>query len=274
MSSSDETPTVEEFTSKAELPELVEKGEVQVVSRELFDLQLTFAKKAQKLAESAESPLSLHYILSEGTNIRRKLGLYGEEHQEEWDYLINSIEKLPQDKQLTTIYEKYMTALQSTETSVQDKHQYFGCFWYHITADNQVFLHFANRDSSGESPIGDSRFEQRRLELKEMFQHIKVAHPNATEVTSKSWTYNLPKFNRLFPEEYTKNAQQVKTGLSRFDYWGQFLQRNGEVKTDSKNEFLKQLNNAQSADDLMECFPLHPKVPVCDIKYFYQSLGI
>lgn len=274
MSSSDETPPIEEVTNKAELPEPVEEGEIQVISKELFDLQLTFAKKALELAESAEIPISLNYALSEGTNIRRKLDLYGEEHQEEWESLINSIEEMSQEEQLATIYEKYKLTLQSTEASKQDEHDYYGCFWYHITSENEVFLHFANREPSGESPISDSKFEQRRIELKEMFKHIKKAHPNATEVTSKSWTYNLPKFNRLFPEEYTKNAQQVKTGLSRFDYWGQFLQRSGEVRTESKKEFLKRLDQANSVDDLVDCFPLHPRVPKCNIQHFYQNLGI
>jgi len=272
MSVQDEQIPVIEKIEESKLPEPVEEGEIQILSKDFFDIQLAFAKKSLQLAEQSKIPVNLDYVLSEGTNIRRKLDLYGDAHQEDWQKLLSSVENLPRDEMLHLIYSSYKDSQKKPEES--EKHKYYGCFWYDITPGNEIFLHFANREKAGTSPLDDSRLQNRRDELKNMFKDISINHSEVTTVTSKSWTYNLPKFNRMFPEEYTQNAHEVKTGLSRFDYWGQFLERNGNVRQESRDSFLKKLNEAKSMEDLIECFPLHPKVPKCDIKYFYKNLEI
>ena len=56
-----------------------------------------------------------------------------------------------------------------------------------------------------------------------MFVDIREQVPEAEYVRGRSWMYNLPSYQRLFPAEYVRSAAPVEPELQFMSLWGQFL---------------------------------------------------
>jgi len=132
----------------------------------------------------------------------------------------------------------------------------FGCFYFHASHDSDVVrLHFYNRDRLG--PLSKARAEERRRELGDMFALIRQHFPRARRVEGRSWLYGTEAYRRLFPEAYVRSRVEIENdrrfqGMSR---WGQFLDRDGNVKAALRNIFLGNIDVLDTGR-LWQAFPL------------------
>ncbi len=146
----------------------------------------------------------------------------------------------------------------------------FGCFYFHASHDSEILrLHFYNRDPLG--PLSAARAEHRRRELAEMFACIRRRFPHLDRVEGRSWLYGTDAYRRLFPEDYVRSRLVIENdgrfqGMSR---WGQFLDRDGEVKPALMQAFLRNLEQLDT-DRLWQAFPLPSFRVSAPIGLFYS----
>lgn len=146
-----------------------------------------------------------------------------------------------------------------------------GCFRYAYLADEQTIrLHFTNADSSGCGPLSQERMPARLHELKILFAEIQQRHPDAQRVRGVSWLYNLEAYKRLFPPQYTSAAGVVVEEFQYLSLWGQFLQRNGQVREPLVRSFLSCCREQSTLEGLTRCFPYRVLEPACSIAAFYE----
>ncbi len=131
----------------------------------------------------------------------------------------------------------------------------YGCFSYSRLNETQVHLHFRNLETDGRSPLAFDRLDQRLEELTGLFRQLKGSQP-LSKVLGASWLYNLPAYRRLFPASYTASPRALENRFRSMSLWGQFLDRNHQVKPDMRLEFRRRFEGATSLNGLNACFPL------------------
>ena len=147
----------------------------------------------------------------------------------------------------------------------------YGCFRYAYLADEQeIRLHFTNADTSDHGPLSKERMTNRLQELKMLFVDVKKQYPEAQRVKGASWLYNIDAYKRLFPSEYTKAMRRRDDEFQYLALWGQFLQRDGQVRELLVNSFLSCCNNQQTLEGVVSCFPYQVLEPSCSIAAFYE----
>jgi hypothetical protein len=243
----------------------IERRESKEYPREFFDLQIKFAKK---LSEVSGQPIS--DTLLNGTNLYKRLGLEGKPNSDNplWQQYISGFEGSD-----PTGY-TYQVYLNSKDQRIKKDSERltFGCFRYdYEPADQTVRIHFGNRTESG-SPLDDP--EKRRQELRQMFEYIKKNHPDAKQVKGGSWLYNVPKYKNIFPPEYTATSAPYDSGYQGFSIWGQFLDRNNNVRKEKAEEFLESLSKAKNQEEVLHAFPDRPLSAGTGIENFYKFLGL
>ena len=247
---------------------------------EHFSLQLAYAHRAAQMTH-----LPLEQALMEFTQYWRRINNASSlmnNHSEwsfdpttpDWHELRTRLQKgEPADH---IAYELYRRSTHETD----DGTTYFGCFRFDFMAEYQgdsgvIKLHFHNRDHSGYGPLSKQQQSQRLQDLKSMFASIKHNFPQARVVIGGSWLYNVHAYTRLFPPAFTINMTVEKVPFPRSSgIWGQFLDSEGAVKPQLAGAFLLNVNQAQTVDQLLDCFPFKILFPRAKIEDFYQHFDI
>jgi hypothetical protein len=238
--------------------------------RDFFDLQLYFA---EAVAERTAMPLAeavLRY-----TNLHRRFGLgdvtAGEPHPS-WHVYARELSRIDSHDARAAWTQAFYT--QSPDERLSFPDHVFGCFYFHAGNDGDIVrLHFYNRDPLG--PLSKARADERRRELADMFACVRQRFPHVTRVEGRSWLYGTEAYRQLFPEDYVRSRAAIENdarfqGMSR---WGQFLDREGNVKPALKEEFLRNLGQLDTGR-LWQAFPLPSFRVGAPIDAFYLHYGI
>ncbi len=151
----------------------------------------------------------------------------------------------------------------------------FGCFSYHYEPETRCMrLHFGNRDSCTDGPLSVRRQQNRSDELRTLFSSVRLDLPEAEFVRGRSWMYNLPAYRRLFPPDYVTTADPVAPELQFMSLWGQFIDRNGNLRPKATDIFRKHMDTASTPDELRDSFPLPVLATHCSIQYFFDFYGV
>ncbi len=239
----------------------IEGKESKEYSREFFDIQIKFARK---LSEVSGRPLD--DVLFNSTNLYKRLGVGSKLDPSNplWQEFISGM----QVHDLTNYTYQFYLRLKNRRIETDRERLTFGCFRYDYNPDSKIVrIHFGNRQASG-SPLDDP--EKRRQELRQMFEYIKKNHPDAEEVKGGSWLYNLQKYRDIFPPEYTSNLGEYDSKYQGLSIWGQFLDRNNNVRSKKAEEFLKSLDGVKDEREIYKAFPLHPLSAGTGIENFYN----
>lgn len=247
-------------------------NEKAVRFRDFFDLQLRFA---EAIAERTAMPLAeavLRY-----TNFHRRFGLgdvaAGEPHPSWHAYACQLSQLASHDARAGWTQAFYA---QSPDERLSFPDHVFGCFYFHASHDSEIVrMHFYNRDPLG--PLSKARAEERRRELGAMFACIRRRFPQVTHVEGRSWLYGAEAYRRLFPDPYVLSRAPMENdrrfqGMAR---WGQFLDRNGNVKPALKAIFLRNIDSLD-AGRLWQAFPLpsfRVSAPIDTFYAHYQLEG-
>lgn len=152
-----------------------------------------------------------------------------------------------------------------------------GCFSYDYESETrQIGLHFLNNDPSPLGALSRERLPERRRELRALFATIGRAHPAAATVHGTSWLYGIEAYRRLFPLAYWRTIIPVDTE-SEYQYmalWGQFLARDGQVKSSLVQPFLASVEAARTPDELAAAFPHRVYEVECAIDHFFAFYEI
>lgn len=236
--------------------------------REFFELQIEFAKRISQVLGIPISQALLEYTsLFRRVNLGRSL----DASNPVWQEFINSITEDNLSEQAYQIYLKR----KNMELELEPNKKRFGCFTFEYKSEERcVQVHFANREDNG-SPLDDKNLPKRLKELKSLFEYAKKTYPDARIVRGGSWLYNLSKYRRLFPPEFSQDAQPATRyhfrGLS---VWGQFLDQNMKIKSDQAKIFRERLNNAESLDQIEDSLPLQTLEVGDYIENFYKYYAI
>lgn len=255
--------------------ELREKSKVTIerkkdpeYPREFFDLQIEFARKVAGVLGIPISQALLQYtVLFRRFNVGRSPNA----SNPVWQEFIATIT----DENLSEqVYQLYLKK-KDIELKLDPDKKKFGCFTFEYKPEERcVKIHFANKDDDG-SPLDDKNLFKRLAELKSMFEYVKKNYPNAKIVRGGSWLYNLSKYRRLFPPEFSRDAQPAtRYHFDGMSAWGQFLDQNMKIKPDQAKLFRERLNNAESLDQLEDSLPLQVLEVGDYIEDFYNFYGV
>lgn len=224
-----------------------------------FDLQLRFAKNIARVSYFSFEEAILNF-----TNIYLQcLGRSFDTTHPAWQTYLEGLHQVSDQAHWTFAF--YENRREMAFLSP------FGCFQYaYLAEEHAIRLHFTNTDASSYGPLSQKRMPARLHELKTLFAEIKQRHPDAQMVRGVSWLYNIDAYKRLFPPEYTSTMEIVDGEFQYLALWGQFLQRDGELRSSLAHSFLSCCRQNTTLDDLTRCFPFPVLVPSCPITLFYE----
>lgn len=232
-----------------------------------YALQDTFAQKASKLCKV---PLKDSY--NENTRFYILLNTaYKENIDDLWKTFIDEIVEIQDPKKRIEKIYKYMNDI----TMPAKVKKYIGCFRYdYLEEKNTASLHFSNKDSLEISPLSTKNIQKRELELKELFNKLKK-EPYGDNVKFRifSWLNNFPPFSRLFPKEIFEDAP-VKDYYRSNAVWGQFLDRNANLRDDLVDLMYKNIEKSTSCAELYESFPYKATEVIVPAKLLYKHFGL
>jgi hypothetical protein len=220
--------------------------------RDFFDLQLRFA---EAIAERTETPLAeavLRY-----TNFHRRFGLgdvAADEPNPSWHAYARELPRFASHDARAGWTQAFYA--QSPDERLSFPDHLFGCFYFHASNDSAIVrLHFYNRDPLGS--LSKARAGERRRELANLFASVRRRFPQVTHVEGRSWLYGTDAYRRLFPDQYVQSRAPMENdrrfqGMAR---WGQFLDREGGVKPQLKEAFLRNIERLDTSR-LWQAFPL------------------
>ena len=139
-----------------------------------------------------------------------------------------------------------------------------------------VRIHFRNRfNDDAYGPLHASNFDQRRIDLTEMFSFVADRWPNAQGVVGQSWLYNTEAYCRLFPLAYAASRSPLSGprpihGLST---WGQFLDFRGRAKPAVVERFKASLNALDVAQPWLS-FPYQVLTTSAPMQAFRDEYGV
>lgn len=117
--------------------------------------------------------------------------------------------------------------------------------------------------------------ETRLQELTELFTDVLALHPEAEMVRGRSWLYNIEAYRRLFPSEYTQNAEvAIDNEFPFMALWGQFLNHKEQLREPMAQRFLNCIVEQATLADIKRCFPYPPLAPQCSLHHFYTFYKI
>lgn len=239
--------------------------------RDFFELQLRFA---EAVAEKTSMPVGEAVLRA--TNLHRRFGL-GDAPIEgapgaAWLEYARGLEVLTTHRQRADWTQAFY-ARSPEERSAFPDHR-FGCFSFDAgDATDLVRLHFNNRDPAG--PLSKTRTGVRRRELENMFGFIRKRFPNAARVEGRSWLYGTEAYRRLFPDDYVRSRVVIESGdrFQGMSRWGQFLDRDGNVRPELKAKFLRNIERLDP-NRLWQAFPLPSFRVTAPIGIFYDCYGV
>jgi hypothetical protein len=156
-----------------------------------------------------------------------------------------------------------------------DAHEDTGATCFDFTywpEDRLVRIHFSN-DPNGDA-LRPSTVEDRRRELRSIFQTVAREHPDACSVRGTSWLYHLDAYRRLFPPIFIAGLSSVGYPHQFAALWAQFLDRHGVVKPAMAATFVDAVGLAGTPSELDEAFPLDVLAASTDVDVFYDYLAV
>lgn len=255
-------------------PDIVEQGDriAAEYPKEFFGLQIKFALRLSEVGKVPLGDALLYY-----TSLFRTFGAgrHLDRNNPDWQHFILAQGTPDSDAWTERAYKFYLDGKDKLENQLEKEYTQFGCFTYDYNFfEKAISIHFNKNDSGNKSPLSDEDLEQRKAELKQMFEHIKKHCPNAERVRGDSWLYNLAKYKRIFPSAYTANLEPSPDPYSNLNIWGQFLQGNRQIREQSTQIFKEGLEKATYKEEVLASFPLKALKVGCDIGVFYNELGI
>jgi hypothetical protein len=239
--------------------------------RDFFDLQLRFA---EAIAEKTSIPIDEAVLLY--TNFHRRFGLADVTPNGPhplWHAYARKLSGLASHEARALWTQTFYAQASDERLAFPD--QVFGCFDLHASVGSTIArLHFYNRDRLG--PLSQARSAERRRELASLFACVRERFPHVTHVEGRSWLYGTEAYRRLFPEAYVGSRSVMESG-TRFQgmaRWGQFLDREGNVKPALREIFLRNLDGLDTSR-LWRAFPLpsfRVSAPI-DTFYAHYRLG-
>ncbi len=246
----------------------IENKEKKQYDKDFFDMQIQFAKR---LSEVSSIPLPELLLSHTGLYHFFKLGKVVDGNNPVWREFISQGDQHMAER----AYDLYVQAERARDLSLENKkprRMKFGCFQHDYNEQEKtVYMHFGNREEK-DSPFAD--IEKRKQELKTMFEYIQEHHPEAEYVRGDSWLYNLEKYRKIFPPEYSANSEPSRKLYRALSTWGQFLDRNHKTKPEAFGSFKQRLQVAQTWDEVLKSIPLMPLQAGTSIENFYRDLGI
>ena len=150
----------------------------------------------------------------------------------------------------------------------------FGCFSYGRLDGDRIRLHFHNTETDGRSPLTIDNRDRRLAELAMLFAHVKRGEHEPCRVVGASWLYNLDAYRRLFPEPYLATARPIHGRFRHMPLWGQFVDRDGELRENTARLFRDRLGQQSSVEGLDQCFPLQVLMLEAPARVFYDCYGV
>ena len=169
------------------------------------------------------------------------------------------------------IYHKYIKAKNDPTIELKKDRVRFGCFSYHLEQDNKTAkIHFSNNDNSGFGPLSKERIIIRKKEISDMLDNIKESPAGIQYIRGKSWLYSLESYKRLFPKSFIKSLVEYEGEEWQYmTRWGQFLDSEGNVKTELAKTFLECAKQKKNINNILRCFPFKVYTGCIKIKNFY-----
>jgi hypothetical protein len=234
--------------------------------RRFFEINVLFALKIAEVSDQALEGALFNY-----TVLYRRFGLGQDRNPAHptWQAYLNGLRRAPDLTDWT--YQFYLAQPQADVPSGQPD---FGCFSYDVWPDNRIRLHFHNAELPEYSPLSRQRLDARLSELRAMFGHLKRTVPSPATVIGCSWLYNIEAYRRLFPPAFLATAQVSYADFPFLVLWGQFLDRNWQIKEDLAGRFLDCLGRARDLEAAKRCFPYPVLRLECPVQPFYDFYGI
>lgn len=230
--------------------------------KEFIQLQFIFADKVSKILG-----VSFQKALFDYTSMPIRVGVpFSDlnEKNQNWKSIVENISTKEDYEKAYEIHYKRMK-------DAPPMRMQYGCFSFDYLPDEKlVKLHFANNDKADPDVLSDANQPKRREELRSLLAHIKNEHPEAEEIISSSWLYNIEKFKRLFPNEFFENTT-VQWDFRSLGIWGQFIDKYGRIKTEVLNEFIIKASQCNSLDELKAAFSLKDLKCWSSITCFYNK---
>lgn len=233
---------------------------------EFFQIQFTFVSKLVQI-----TGVSLETALLENTAYYVRIGCH------DWKHDKNN-----------PVWREYWQKITKGENPVEDAFLMYlseckkykdqpvtECFSYsYYEPEKAVYLHFQNNFASDASPLAPENLLLRRRELLKMFKEIKEKYPEAQEVKGSSWLYAYESYKSLFPPEFIAQLRPTEPGLKGNGIWGQFLARDGGINQNRITQFLQNINQASTKEQLMQSFPIPTYDTNASVDCFYNFLGL
>ncbi|MEI6462525.1 MAG: hypothetical protein WCO33_02545 [bacterium] len=220
---------------------------MDIFPKEYIELQFIFANKVVEILG-----ISFLSALFEYTSMPVRVGVPFSDMKTSNNNWIQFTNNIFTNKDIDIAYEYYVL-VEKDNQEIREQHGF--CSYDYLKSEYLVNLHFKNNENPEPGLLSDERMPARLKELKEMFSILKVEHPDAKEVMSSSWLFNIPKFNKLFPSEFFDNTF-IKWDFHSLGIWGQFIDKYGNIKTKMYEEFIEMIMNSNSIEELKEAFPL------------------
>lgn len=235
-------------------------------SRDFFDLQIRFARVV-----ADRFRLDFGEALFEYTTLAKTLA-----SGEEWGVYLQGLKTAENETDWTYAFYLPRRGPEITaEKTTFHGHLLFGCFYFELRDGHIIRPHFIKAGTPKNGWFGKDKIATRQAELKRMFTHIREQVPGADTVLGNSWMYNLEAYRRLYPPTYTETM-----GISPWDEfqflarWGQFFDRQWNVKQDLAQELFRRVESLTQLEDLRTCFPFQILQPQCAIQDFYAFYDI
>lgn len=233
--------------------------------KELFDLQLCFARRVAQLSREPWDR-----ILGQYTTIEHHTGLnQTRDGAAAWNELCTALERSPDPATMVfRLFERHNEVSGPWPALAS-------CFSYGYDEDTlSVRIHFHSADRSGHSPLSDARLPVRVAELKTLFTSIRAEHPRVRTVWGFSWMIGLRTFVRLFPPEYGGSAVVDRARYNGMGIWGQFFDHQGRVKPQRAEAFRRKVYAASSLDEVIRAFRYERLRAECAIERCCARYGI
>ena len=164
------------------------------------------------------------------------------------------------------VYRAYLDGDAQTDTGAR-------CFDFtYWPEDRLVRVHFSN-DRTG-TALRPSAVDDRRRELKGIFETVAREHGDACVVRGTSWLYHLEAYRRLFPPSFVAGLSSVGYPHQFAALWAQFIDRHGVVKPAMAATFLEAVGTATTPSQLDQAFPLDVLAATSEIGVFYDFFGV
>jgi hypothetical protein len=249
------------------------------ISKQYFGLQIKFCKKLSQI--TGRDFLEILPLYSDFVNrlwIGREKGDVSEDYQayhptKNWKKFQK---KFNSKKPVQSTYEYYLAELKKNEIRRKKETPRTSAFRYDIEDNGEsmrVHTHMYYRENKY-SPLSKHNIKFREAEIKKCLSEVKEKHSKVKYVKGHSWLYNINTYRRLFPKSYLKTAKPVEYTMQGFGLWGQFLDRNGNVKKELSSSFLKKVAKAKTMKDLWKAYPFMALELKAPIKDFYKKYKI